>query len=100
MQFNGVTFKNQRVRLDGGQFRDCVFDNVVLEYGGGALSLEGCRFAGEIGWALDGDFGRGLAAFGALYQERQALGLKTIVESMFPKRVPQPRSVATLRKAA
>lgn len=100
MQFTGVTFKNQRVRLDGGEFRDCVFDNVVLEYAGGALSLDGCQFKGAIGWALDGDFGRGLAAFGALYQERQALGLKTIVEAMFPKRVPQTRPAPALRKAA
>lgn len=100
MQFSGVTFKNQRVRLDGGEFQGCVFENVVLEYGGGALALEGCQFRGRIGWAFDGDFGRGLAAFGQLFHDRQAAGLKTIVEAMFPRRVAPGRTTMPLRKAA
>lgn len=100
MQYQGVTFKNQRVRLDDGEFRDCVFDNVVLEYGGGALALDGCQFKGSVGWSFDGDFGRGLAALGALYQDRQAMGLKTIVDTMFPRRAPQRQSGPMLRKAA
>lgn len=97
MQFEGITFKNQRVRLDDGEFRGCTFENVVLEYGGGPLSLDGCEFRGTVGWSLDGDFGRGLAALGQLFQGRQAMGLKTIVDTMFPKRAaPAP----AFRKAA
>jgi hypothetical protein len=97
MQFDGVTFKNQRVRLDGGEFRNCTFDTVVLEYGGGPLALDGCEFRNSIAWDLDGDFGRGLAALGQLFQGRQALALKMIVDLMFPKRAaPAP----ALRKAA
>lgn len=100
MQYQGVTFKNERVRLDGGEFRDCTFDGALLEYAGGPLSLDGCSFTGAISWRFDGDFGRGLAAIGRLYEAQPALGLRTVVDCMFPKRERPARPGAVLRKAA
>lgn len=99
MQFDGVTFKNQRVRLDEGEFRNCTFDDVILEYAGGPLSLDGCAFRNRVGWSFEGDFGRGLAALGALYATRQPLALKIIVDAMFPRPVSKPAR-AEYRKAA
>lgn len=100
MRFQGVTFKNERVRLDGREFRDCTFENALLEYAGGPLSLDGCSFTGAISWRFDGDFGRGLAAIGRLYEGQPAVGLRTVVDSMFPKRDRVARPAAAFRKAA
>ncbi len=35
-QIRGKTFKNETVQLDGNEFIDCTFDNVILEFDGQA----------------------------------------------------------------
>ncbi|QHL90434.1 hypothetical protein GVO57_05755 [Sphingomonas changnyeongensis] len=77
-------FEDRLVRLDGGRFERCIFRNVVLEYGGGPVHLSGCRFEGAVRWQFTGDLGRGLVALGRLYADRQAIGLKAVVDTMFP----------------
>lgn len=36
------TFQNTSVRLDGKQFRDCIFEDCTLEYSGGDVAFERC----------------------------------------------------------
>ncbi len=36
----GVTFRDQVVRLDGKHFKDCIFTDCKLEYGGADVVLE------------------------------------------------------------
>lgn len=90
MQFEGAVFRNQAVELDGARFDNCTFDNVVLVYGGGPLHLAGCTFTGGIAWRFVGDLGRGLAAIGQLYADKQAVGLKAVVDAMFPAKATAP----------
>jgi glycosyltransferase involved in cell wall biosynthesis len=43
--YSGATFGNQRLTLDGTQFRQCRFDGTVLGYDGGDLPVfDGCSF--------------------------------------------------------
>lgn len=85
MDYRNVTFRQERVRLDHGRFEACRFEDVLLEYGGGPVHISGCSFEGGLRWAFTGDLGRGLAALGALYADKQAVGLKVLVDAMFPK---------------
>ena len=35
-KIEGITYKNETVRIDGNQYVDCTFDNVVLQFDGEA----------------------------------------------------------------
>ena len=84
MRYQGERFINQRVRLDGNQFEDCRFTNVVFEYSGGPIHLCGCEFNG-FGWDFGGELARGLAVLGQLYATSQPTALALLAKAMFPK---------------
>lgn len=88
MQYTGGHFSNQQVRLDGNQFDDCRFTNVVFEYAGGPIHLRGCQFEG-FRWQFDGDLARGLAVIGRLYGDNQAAALTQVAQAIFPKPVTE-----------
>lgn len=94
MEFEGAVFRNQAVELDDARFDNCTFENVVLVYGGGPLHLSGCTFTGTLAWRFVGNLGRGLSAIGQLYADKQAVGLKAVVDAMFPaKATPTPMPI-------
>lgn len=84
MHYTGQHFSNQTVQLDGNQFDDCRFTNVVFEYAGGPIHLCGCRIEG-FRWQFGGDLARGLAVIGRLHGGNQAAALTQIAQAVFPK---------------
>lgn len=52
MLYSNHTFTNSDVRLDGNEYKNCVFENCSLKYGGGGpVSITGCTF-NNVRWAL------------------------------------------------
>ncbi|WP_417772020.1 hypothetical protein [Stappia sp.] len=48
----GRVFRGETVVVDGGEFRDCAFENCRLVYRGGAIPvISGCRFH-DCGWSF------------------------------------------------
>ena len=90
MHYTAQHFSNQTVTLDGNQFDDCRFTNVVFDYAGGPVHLCGCRFEG-FRWQFSGDLARGLAVIGRLYGDNQAAALTQLAQAVFPKpSAPRP----------
>lgn len=83
MHYQGQQFSNQLVQLDGNQFDNCRFSNVVFQYAGGPIHLCGCQFEG-LGWQFEGDLARGLAVLGHLYADNQAAALSQVARAVFP----------------
>lgn len=105
MRYEGEHFRDVRVKLDGNEFDNCRFTNVLFEYAGGPVHLSGCHFEG-FGWAFGGDLGRGLAMLGQLYASAPAQAISQISKAMFPKpmagpggRPSMPASVAAILEA-
>jgi hypothetical protein len=52
--FDGVNIFNTTQALDGLDCRNCAFDNVALQYWGGAYNLENAKFSGTTTLVLEG----------------------------------------------
>ena len=55
MDYKDQSFENTTVELDGNNFENCKFDNVVFQYAGGDLNMRNCdmnRFSFQFGGAL------------------------------------------------
>lgn len=105
MRYEGQHFRNTRVQLDGNEFDQCRFTNVLFEYAGGPVHLCGCQFEG-FAWQFAGDLGRGLAMLGQLYASNPGPAIAQVSKAMFPKPAdtsgaqPQiPASVAAILEA-
>lgn len=54
MNYDGATFRNREVELDGNEFTNCFFENVTFIYSGGPLRVYGPTIGGKISWKLRG----------------------------------------------
>lgn len=83
MRYEGQSFRNERVRLDGNEFDSCHFINVMFDYAGGPIHLRGCTFEG-FDWQFGGDLARGLAVLAQLYSSNRAAAVSQVSKAMFP----------------
>ena len=67
MIINGDTYINQKIVLDGKSFRDCIFQNCILIYGGGQLSMVGNKLFG-VKWEFVDAAARTLGLISSFYQ--------------------------------
>src|SRR3546814_15091843 len=87
MDYNGQTFRNCDVDLDGNRFFECHFEAVVFNYNGGPLFLEGCVFAGYH-FNLGGYLGRGLEALRLFAHSGGSDHVRALVDSL--SSIPPP----------
>jgi hypothetical protein len=59
-RYDGFTFEDKRLELDGLDCVNCVFKNVVLTYGGGPFNLSNVTFSGTTRIELTGAAANGL----------------------------------------
>lgn len=64
MQYSDQTFEGVPVELDGNEFENCTFRNVLFGYSGGDLKMTDCNIE-SFSFRLGGALGTGLYA---LYQ--------------------------------
>jgi hypothetical protein len=64
MEYRDQTFEGVTVTLDGNSYHHCSFQDVLFQYSGGSLAMEGCRMD-QIRFQFGGDLANGLFA---LYQ--------------------------------
>src|SRR3546814_5017982 len=81
MDYNGQTFRNCDVELDGNRYFECDVEAVVFNYNGGPLFLEGCVCAGYH-FNLGGDLGRGLEALRLFAHSGGADHVRALVDSL------------------
>ena len=75
MDYKDQTFEDTTVELDGNSFENCIFNEVVLHYAGGELSMKNCHFD-RFSFAFGGALANGLFA---LYQLFGTEGMLQIV---------------------
>lgn len=79
--FQGRTFTDQRIALDGNEYESCTFKNVTLVYAGGALpAIRNCAFE-QFNLAFEGAAENTLAFLRALSGPQS--GFRPIVEGTF-----------------
>lgn len=97
MEYASKAFRNVEVELDGHTFVDCLFESAVFKYGGGPVSLTGCRFSGKCSWHLTGDLGRGLEVLREFAHGGGPKGVKSMVDSISASlRRPLPTKTFTI----
>jgi hypothetical protein len=68
-QLDGMTFRNQDIRLDGVAYRNCRFEGCRIVFGGHlATALEGNQFT-NCTWAFDGPAGLTLQFMAAMHAQ-------------------------------
>lgn len=83
MDFNGSTFENTVVQLDGNAFINCTFKKgVVFEFGGGTVTITGCNFEVLPSFMLTGDLARGLEALRTFHHDAGPSAVKSLVDSI------------------
>lgn len=79
MKYEGQTFEDMRVELDGNEYRGCTFTRCTFVYrGGGVPVLSGCT-VNEMNFAFDDAAGRTMLFLGQLYHT----GFQSFVEGVF-----------------
>ena len=79
VQYQGATFSNETVVLDGNDYRNCTFDNCEIVFNGtDSVSLFGINF-NDCRWTFDGPAGRTIDFMTALYQS----GMTELIEGTF-----------------
>jgi hypothetical protein len=79
MQFQGLTFRDDTIELDGDEYDGCRFENCTLVYRGGPLpTLADCSFS-RSSIALEGAAAATLSFLHALYHR----GFQVMVEQTF-----------------
>jgi hypothetical protein len=75
----GATFTNERVVLDGNDYRNCTFTNCHMVFNGTApVSLHGISFI-SCQWTFDGPAGLTINFMTALYHA----GMKELIDGTF-----------------
>lgn len=83
MKFENATFEAGIIQVDGNSYIGCTFKKgVVFEYGGGPLEISGCNFDEMPGFALTGDFARGLEVLRKLHHMAGPSAVKSMVDSI------------------
>ena len=75
MDYKDQTFENTTVQLDDNTFEKCSFNNVVLQYSGGSLTMSSCDFD-RFSFQFGGNLANGLYA---LYQLFGTEGMLQII---------------------
>jgi len=87
------SFQNETIRLDGKNFLNCRFENVVLQYSGeGPFSLQGSQFHGHFQFMFDGPAARAVQALSAMYTGFGDRGRETVEMFFDSIRNPAPHS--------
>lgn len=95
-KFEAQTFKNCRVVLDGNEYVGCAFEDVIIEYGGGAFVLNDSTFT-NYRFAIVGDLARGIQAMRAIAHSDSPKAVKRLVDDMVAiLRRPNPVETFTL----
>jgi len=92
--FTGNTFVGQKIQIDGHVFRNNVFQNCVLVYGGGPLSMVGNTLSG-VRWEFVDAAARTIGLISSFYQAGgESKQFVEILLSTFGKDIqaPTPKS--------
>lgn len=79
MEYRDTTFRNCAVDLDGNTFKDCFFENVVLNYRGGAIHLDGNTLK-DCPIVIGGELARSLENLRLLAHMGGPKGVKAMVD--------------------
>lgn len=81
-KFSNSTFTNTVVRIDHGEYKNCLFDSCTIEYGGeGPISLVGCTFR-TCNWKLVGHAINTIMFLQTMYSNMGEFG-QAMVENTF-----------------
>ena len=81
MQITGKTFRDTEVDIDGVEFVECTFENVVFNYAGGPIGFKGCTII-SYSFRLTGHLGAGLESLRKFHHADSPKAVKRMVDAV------------------